>query len=724
MQLDRRQFIKGMTLAGGGLALGVQLSGCDGPALPHARQGDFQPNAFLQISPGDGIAFYLHKAEMGQGVHTGMATLLAEELDIDPARLQMRHAEVHPDFRDPEFRLMTTGGSTSIKNSYDMLREAGATARTMLVAAAAAEWNVDAASLRTEDGEVIDPASGRRVAYTELANRAATLSVPRRVKLKDPAEFRYIGRYDRRLDAPAKVAGEALFGIDLPVPEGGAVAVLVRCPHFGGRPRNYEARETLASPGVIEVLELPHGIAVLADTYWHARKASERLRITWDKGPLAGLDSAAILAEQRRQMSEGKAARITRDGSDPGDRGELIEAEYYAPYLAHAALEPQNAIADVREDRVDIWCGNQGPDSLQDAVARELGLKREQVHIHNALLGGGFGRRIMPDTAVEAALISRQAGRPVKLVWSREDDTRHDYYRPSALARLRARVEDGRIIAWDNRLVSPSLARPLLSLFMKSAMPAWLPGGIPDRVGGWVANKDPFASEGASHLPYDTGYLHVDYIDYDPGIPIGFWRSVGHSYNGFFVEAFMDELAAAAGEDPLSFRLRHMPADSRDRRVLEAAAQKAGWGQVAEGRFQGLAVHESFGSSVAQVVEVSRSNGRLHVERVVCAIECGRVVNPDIVVMQMESGVNFALSAALYGEITIEDGCVMESNFHDEPLLRLHEAPRVEVVLLPSDDHPSGVGEPGVPPLAAALANAIHAATGQRQRQLPLRLDA
>lgn len=720
MSLSRRQFLKSSAVAGGGLVLAMHLSGCQQKPYPQSLPDDFRPNAFVQVTPSGEVFFHLHKAEMGQGVYTGLTTILAEELRVDPNNIQVLFAEVHPEFKDPEFQLMTTGGSTSVKNSYDILRRAGATAREMLVAAAAARWQTDAASLTVADGTV--SGNGQTASYGELAAAARQQPVPSEPRLTDPSQFRYIGRFDKRLDARSKVDGTARFGIDVQQPDA-LTAVIVRCPHFGGSWKEYDAALARSVQGVQEVVELPHGIAVVADHYWSARKAADALKITWDKGPLAGVSSDTILAEQRRLMSEGEARMVEQRGEAvTGD--DWIEAEYHAPYLAHATMEPQNCVADVREGRVDVWLGNQGPDTIQDAVSRALEIPREQIVVHNAMLGGGFGRRIMPDAAVEAVLISRQIQRPVQLIWSREDDTQHDFYRPAALSKFRARLDQGRVLSWQNRIVSPSLAGNLMPVFMRAAMPEWLPNGMINAVAGWMSGGSPFAVEGAADQPYQSRHFQMEHVSYDPQVPIGFWRSVGHSYNAFFVEGFVDELAHAAGADPVAFRLQNLAADAPERAVLERAAEAANWGNPPAGRHQGVAVHTSFGSTVAEVVELSVEEGRIKLHKVVCAVDCGQVINPDIVTAQVESAVVFGLTAALYGDIRIEDGAVKQSNFHDYPMLRMNEMPEIEVHILPVDRAPAGIGEPGVPPAAPALANAIFAATGQRLRNLPLKLSA
>lgn len=721
MSINRRQFLKGAAIAGGGLVIGFHLTGCEPPPYPNTAGEVFRPNAFVQISATGAVIFYLHKAEMGQGVYTGLTTILAEELAMDPRAIEVRFAAIHPEYKDPVMHLMTTGGSTSVKDSYTVLRHAGASARAMLVAAAAERWQIGAEVLQPRDGMVHGP-DGLSASYAELAEEAARQPLPNDPKLMDPAEFRYIGHFDDRLDARAKVDGSARFGLDLSFPDL-LTAVVVRNPQFDGGWKHYDGVAALAVPGVEELVELPHGIAVVARGYWAARQGADALAVDWESGPSAGHDSASLEAEQRRLLDTGEARTLASHGK-PLTEGERFEAEYHVPYLAHATMEPQNCIAEVRNDQVELWLGNQGPDTIQDAVARALQRPRADILVHNAMLGGGFGRRIMPDVAIEAALISRQLQRPIKLVWSREDDMRHDFYRPTVLARLSARLDGTVLRSLQQRMVCPSLSRSLMPMFMRAVMPEWAPQRLIDKVAGSMGRGAMFAGEGATDQPYHCEHFAVEHIQHDVGVPVGFWRSVGHSHNAFFIEGFIDELAHAAGSDPLAFRLANLPEGAVERTVLEFLAEHAGWGRPAAGRTQGLAVHTSFGSTVGQVVELSVEGGRFTVHRVICAVECGQVINPDVVVAQMEGGIIFGLTAALYGDITLRDGAVEQSNFHDYPLLRMHEMPDIEVLIIPSDRPPSGVGEPGVPPIAPAVANALFAATGQRLRRLPLRLAA
>jgi CO/xanthine dehydrogenase Mo-binding subunit len=724
--LDRRGFLRLVTVAGGGLALGIALPGCTSTteSWPNAQAGTFQPNAFLQLQPDGRIVLAVHKAEMGQGVTTGLATLVAEELDVDPLSLVITFAQPHADFKDPEFRMMITGGSASLKASWMPLREAAATMRQMLLQAAADGWGVPVADCVAEDGAVLLRDGSKRASYAELAAAAARLPLPATpVPLKAPTDWRWIGKHDPRVDAREKVDGTALFALDVQLP-GMLTAVLLRCPQFGGSLKHFDGTKAAASSGVKLVAACAGGVAVVADGYWNARQAAGLVEIEWDKGPQAGLDSAAITASQAKTLDE-------RDGTvvrESGERSQAavartVEAEYRVPFLAHATMEPMNAVAQVQGDHAEVWAGNQAPDVLQGLVARALKIPVDNVTINTTLLGGGFGRRAMVDFAVEAALVAQAAGAPVKLVWSREDDMQHDWYRPAAMARSKVEIDAaGNILSWEQRVTASSIMAQMVPVLGVSMLPQWVPEGVMTPVAALVRNFDEAIGEGVAELPYELPYIRVEAQHTDSGVPVGVWRSVGHSQNGFFAESFVDEVAHALGEDPLAFRMQRLPAQSRHAKVLARVAEAADWGKPAEGRFQGLALHESFDSVVGEVVEVSLSDGKARIERIVCVVDCGIAVNPDVVRMQSESGIVFGLSAALHGEITIADGAVVQGNFDDYPVLRLNECPPIEVHIVASDAEPTGIGEPPTPPLAPALANALFAATGRRQRELPLEL--
>jgi CO/xanthine dehydrogenase Mo-binding subunit len=723
-RLDRRGFLKVAGVAGGGLVLGFGLSGCGEKApWPNLESGVLQPNAFIQVRADGAVVLTLSKIEMGQGAATGFATLVAEELGMDPLAIEFGFAEPHKDYGDPEFQLMITGGSSSLKGAWQPLREAAATVREMLLQAAAASWNVAPGECLAEGGRIRLRDGSRDAGFGEFAVAAQALPVPASVTLKPASEWTRIGKHDARVDARAKVDGSARFAIDVQLP-GMLTAVLLRCPHQGGSLQGFDAARAVVAPGVRQIVACAGGVAVIADGYWSARSAAQLVEVQWDKGPLASLDSAGIAREQSRRLDHETGKVVREEGKRSATApARQLKAEYHVPYLAHATMEPMNAVASITGDRAEIWAGNQAPDVLQGLVARVLGIPPANVTVHTTYLGGGFGRRLMVDFCLEAVLVAQAAGAPVKLIWSREDDTQHDYYRPSALARMTADIgPDGALLSVEGRLVAPSIYALMMKDVAPAMMPQWMPAGIMKPVAALVRGNDPTLDEGVSGLPYEVPYLRVEALEYDPGIRVGVWRSVGHSQNAFFAESFIDELAHDLGEDPVAFRLKRLAAGSRHARVLQAAADAASWGKAGPGRVQGVALHESFNSVVAEVVELSVTDGKARIERVVCAVDCGTVVNPDVVRMQVESGVVFALSAALHGEITVREGAVQQDNFDSYPLLRMNECPVIEVVLLSSDAAPTGIGEPPTPPLAPALGNALFAATGARQRKLPLSL--
>lgn len=733
MKLTRRKLLVGTGLVGGGLILGISLRG-DKP-WPQTAPGSFQPNAWLQITPDDRVIFQLDKAEMGQGVYTGLTTLIAEGLDYDPSRIEVEMAGVHPAYNNPTLGIQVTGGSTSLTSSWIPLQEAGARARLMLMEAAARLWDLPLDELRTDDGQVIHVASGRSARYGELADAAREVSVPETVQLKSASDYKWIGKDQPRLDAAAKVDGSARFGVDVQLPNM-KVAVVLRCPHFGGSLESFQAEEALALPGVHKIFAIHTGVAVVADGYWQARQAAERVQVTWNKGPLAGLSSAEIRRQQEaaldnsetivEALDEGDADSAWQAAQEQGDVVNL-EVQYAAPFLHHSTMEPQNCTALVTGDRCEIWAPSQAPGFVQAVAAQFGGFDRDKITVHTTLMGGGFGRRAMTDFAGEVAAIARQMpGVPIKLMWSREDDMHHDFYRPSTLHRLRGSVNNkGEISVWRHRLVSASIIKGFAASIVSSYLPGWLPEAMAHGIGRFAGNvaagRDVTMAEGAL-IPYAVPHRKVDVALYDPGIPLGFWRSVGHSHNAFVVEGFMDELAHAAGQDPVEFRRRYLGSEHpRHLGVLEAVVKAARWGEGE--RHLGVAVHESFNSYAAQVVEVARRDQGWVLERVYCAVDCGYVVNPDIVVEQVESGIIYALSAALKPALTIEDGRVTQSNFHDLPVLRMDETPDIQVTIVDSSEKPTGIGEIAVPPLAPALANALFAATGVRQRELPLTLN-
>ncbi|MEH6593427.1 MAG: molybdopterin cofactor-binding domain-containing protein [Halioglobus sp.] len=723
MSLSRRRFIRNVSVAGGALTLGFNLSGCSEQPLLSVVEGSFQPNAFLSIDETGEVLVQIHKAEMGQGVLTGIVTLIAEELEVDPARVRYEMAPVHPAYNDPVYRLQLTGGSNSIAGSYDVLRQVGATARETLLQAASTDSGKAVALLTAENGAVTSSDGSYHASYGSLVSTARKLAVPERVSLKPRDQFKLIGRYSKRVDAQSKSDGSARFGIDAQ-PDNCAVAIVLHCPHFGGKLLDFDAGEALKHPGVIDIFAIDEGVAVVAEGYWPARKAGEKVKARFQpaEGALQSSEDIREAMDQAFDQAKFRSVRKDKPGSSP-IAGKQVQASYHLPFLAHATMEPQNATAWVRDGSCDVWVGSQSPDICKAEVVRLLGLSPESVRIHNQLLGGGFGRRMAPDTVLEAASISARVKRPVKVIWSREDDTQHDFYRPAMSGRLQATVaSNGDVSQWQHRVVGPSLYQQIVPQFSVALVPSWVPDAIPRFAGDWIARTGPAAVEGAKEIPYRFDGVDVQFSNFQTPLPVGFWRSVGHSHTAFVVESFIDELAHQSELDPVAFRLRHLAPDSRHHRVLTAVAELAGWGNATDGHYQGVALHESFDSVVAEIAQVSLRDGKPKLERFFCAVDCGQVVNPDIVRDQMEGGIVFGLTAALHGEITVQDGAVQQGNFHDYPLLRHNEMPEVEVLILDSDAHPTGVGEPGTPPAAPALANAIFAATGERHRELPLRL--
>ncbi len=702
INLSRREFLKAGAAVSGGLLLGFRLPLDSASAEP---AGVFTPNAFLRIDS-RGVTALIPQSEMGQGVLTSLPMLLAEELEADWRTLQFEQTGADKAYTNPVIGTQLTGGSSSVRGFWEPLGRAGAAARMMLVAAAANAWRVDAASCRAENGTVAHGPSGRKMTYVALADRAALLPVPKDIRLKSPGEYKLLGKGLHRLDTPLKVNGSAVFGLDVKRP-GMLVAVVERCPVFGGKAAAFDEPAARRVPGVRHVVAVSSGIAVAADSYWAAKKGRDALGVRWDEGPLADLSSAGItrmFEEASRQ--EGLVARNEGDAAKViGASSRKIEAVYQVPYLAHATMEPMNCTAHVQSGRCEIWVPTQAQGWAQQTAAKITGLPPESVSIHTTFLGGGFGRRAEQDFLIDAVEISKAVGAPVKVVWTREDDIRHDHYRPAMYHRFTAALgADGLPAAWMHRIVGPAIL----------AVHGMLKSGV-----------DRTSVEGAANLPYEIPNLRVEYIQKDPGVPVGFWRSVGSSHNAYVTECFLDELAAAAGKDPYELRRALLRKHPRHLGVLELAATKAGWGSpLPKGRFRGIAVAESFKSFVAQVAEVSvEDDGTVRVHRVVCAADCGLYANPDTIEAQMQGSIVFGLTAALMGAITLDKGRVREGNFNDYPMLRIQQMPVVEVHIARNLEAPGGVGEPGVPPIAPAVANAVFAARGKRIRALPFRQE-
>ncbi len=702
-QVTRRAFLETAGAAGAGLVISFYLP--SGLRFRSPTAGPFAPNAWLRIGEDESVLVIVDRSEMGQGVTTALPMLLAEELEADWSRIRIEFAPADKVYTNPMFGMQGTGGSTSVRAAYTPLRKAGAAARELLVAAAAQTWGVEKAECRAERGAVVHARSKRRLTYGKLVTKAATLGAPPDVPLKDPKDWKILGTRVRRLDTPPKVDGSAQFGIDVKVP-GMLVAVVARSPVFGGKVTSFDAAKAKAVPGVRQVVQISSGVAVVADGYWPAKKGRDALAITWDEGPTASVSSATI-AQLFGQRAE-QAGAVARHAGDPdgtlGSAPAKVDAVYDLPFLAHATMEPMNCTAHVRADGVDIWAPTQFQTGAQGFGAKIGGVTPDKVKVHTTYLGGGFGRRFELDFIQEALETSKAVGAPVKVIWSREDDIRNAQYRPANHHRMRAGLDaNGQPVAWTHRIVAPSI--------MARVFPDTVKNGL-----------DEEAVEGGVGMPYAIPNVHVDYLLTDTGIPVGFWRSVNNSYNAFAVESFIDELAHAAKKDPYEYRRDLLGKAPRHLGALNLAASKAGWGTAPPaGRARGIAVYKSFESYVAEVAEVSvASDGAVKVHRVVCAVDCGPVVNPSIVEAQMESAIVYGLTAALYGEIAIEGGRVKQSNFHDYQMLRLAEMPKVEVYIVPSTDAQGGVGEPGTPPIAPAVANAIFAATGKRIRKLPI----
>jgi CO/xanthine dehydrogenase Mo-binding subunit len=727
MTVGRRTFLRTGAAAGGGLLVELWFprearAGPPGPAVGLA------PDAFLRVDAA-GVTLVCPHVEMGQGILTGAAMLVAEELEIAPEALRVVPAPADRAYDNPELRTQLTGGSTSVKSSWETLRLAGATAREMLRSAASRRFGVPVEECTASAGAVHHAASGRRATYEELADEAGRSARPRKPALRTSG-FKVIGQSLPRVEARPKVDGSGVFGIDVEVPDA-LVAVVVRCPVPGGTVKSFDAAPARAMPGVVDVVQIPSGVAVVAKGYWYARAAASRLPVTWDEGPNAGLDSAAILERYRRAAASGDGRRVASTGDAAkalAGAARVVEASYVTPYLAHATMEPQNATARVTPERCEIWAPTQGPGVAKEVARQITGYPSDRIVVHTTLVGGGFGRRITQDYVAEAIWIARATGRAVKVIWSREDDLRHDQYRPAAFHLLRAGLgKDGAPVAWEHRVVSQSILDQMGGLFISSVLPFWVPTGVKRgaaSVATWfLRTRDETSFEGANKLPYAIPNLAIDFVSQDVAVPVGMWRSVGHSHSAFAVEGFVDELAHAAGKDPYLFRRDLLAAAPRNRAVLDLVAGKAGWATPPPaGVGRGIAQHASFDSFAAAVAEVAVSGTEIRVRRVVIGIDCGRAVNPNLVRAQLESSVVFGLSAALHQEITFERGRVKQGNFDDFEVVRMSGSPRVEAHVLPSEAAPTGAGEPGVPVVAPAVANAVFAATGRRLRSTPLSL--
>ncbi|MBT2793680.1 xanthine dehydrogenase family protein molybdopterin-binding subunit [Paraburkholderia strydomiana] len=719
--VSRRTFLKlSVTVgaaAGGGLLLGFSIpavsqdqkagkSVIGGDANEAAQNGVFAPNAFIQIDTAGKVTLVIPKVEMGQGVYTSIPMLIAEELEVPLDTVTLDHAP--PDeklFTDPLLGGQLTGGSTSIRYAWEPMRKAGATARMLLIGAAAQQWQVDAASCHAKSGQVIHAASNRSIGYGQLVDAAAKLPVPQNVPLKDPKDFKIIGTAVKRLDSPEKVDGTAMFGLDVRLPDM-VYAAIANCPVFGGKLASVDDTNAKKIPGVRQVVKIDNAVAVIGDHTWAAKRGLQALDIKWNEGADAKLSMKQIVddlanASQRNGAVARKDGDVVHAFSNAKTR---VDAVYQQPFLAHATMEPINCTVHVRPDGCEIWLGSQVPTRVRDAAMAVTGLPADKIVVHNHLIGGGFGRRLEFDMVTQAVKIGKQVSTPVKVLWTREEDIQHDMYRPYYYDKISAGLDaNGKPLAWQHRIVGSSI-------MARFAPPAFKDG------------LDPDAVEVASDLPYDLPNQLVDYVRQEPhAIPTAFWRGVGPTRGTFVVESFIDELAAEAKVDPVKYRRDLLGKTPRALNVLNTAAQAANWGSaVPKGQGRGVSVMHAFGSYFAIVVDVAVDQGEVAVKRVVCAVDCGMVVNPNTVEAQVQGGIIFGITAALYSEITIKDGRVEQNNFTDYRMLRIDETPPIDVHIVKSSEAPGGIGEPGTAALAPALTNAIFAATGKRLRQLPV----
>jgi len=709
VDLSRRRFLSVSAAVGGGLLIGFTTGPSIGTAdaAQNVASPPFTPNAFVRIGADGQIVLTMPYVEMGQGTYTSIPMLIAEELEVDLKQVRLEHAP--PDeklYANPLLGVQATGNSNAVRGAWQPLRQAGATARTMLVSAAAKRWNVDPASCRALSGVVIHAPTGRKLKYGDLAADAARMPVPANVALKRPEDFKLIGTPAKRLDTPSKVNGTAIYGIDAR-PPGVKIATLAQSPVFGGRVKSVDDAKAKAVKGVRQIVRLDDAVAVVADHMGAAKKGLAALVIEWDDGPHANLDTRQIVAElEKATLKSGAVAQNIGDADKAlAGAATKVEAIYQVPFLAHATMEPMNCTVHVRKDGCEIWVGNQALARVQATAAKTTGLALDKVVVHNHLIGGGFGRRLEIDGVTRAVQIAMQVEGPVKVVWTREEDIQHDMYRPCFFDRLSAALDgNGMPVAWNNRFAGSSI------------IARWLPPGFNNGL-------DPDTTEGAIDLVYALPNVHVEYVRVEPpDIPTAFWRSVGPSHNVFVTESFIDELAVAAKQDPVAYRRALLDKSPRAKAVLELAAEKAGWGRPLPERVgRGVSVQFVFATYLAQVAEVEvAKDGAVRVRRVVCAVDCGTVVNPDTVRAQIQSAVIFGITAALHGEITLKGGRVEQSNFHDYQMLRMSETPAIEVYIVNSTEPPGGMGEAGTSAITPAVTNAIHAATGTRVRKLPV----
>lgn len=723
--LTRRGFFKAGGAVGGGLVIGFSLSGCSAPALPiQPRHGNFIANAFLEIGADDSFVFYCPRDEMGQGVTTGLTTCLAEDFDVDPARFDVKFSGVHPDYNNGGFMVQMTGSSTSMPSHYAQLRQVGADSRQLILNAAAKDLGVPIEKLSTHNGYVVT--EDERLPYSRFLATAILLPMPSDSPLQAPSEFRFIGKNAPRLDGLSKSTGTAVFAVDIDI-SGMHYAVVVRAPVAGGKLESVDTTTARNYAGVTDIVEISSGIAVVAQTYWQAKKAAMGLSPKWTTSTLAALST-------QQQQAEFLAILDSDEGDSAADGGDLsigfgaavntLDRDYWTPYLSHSPMEPMSAVVRIGHNEAEIWAGTQAPGIARSLVAKTIGIDADNIVMHTTYLGGAFGRRAFMDFVVETAEVAKVTNKPIKLLWSREDDIKQGPFRPSSLVRIKAGIDEaGRITAWQAKRVggniAPNMMQAMLPALMPNSVAGFVKNAVEVAVDGWFV--DPTSVEGL-HEDYAFENFEVTHATVDHGVPLAFWRSVGHSFTAFSKETAIDELAGLASQEPVAFRLLNLPVDSRLRAPLEAVAKAAAGRELPIGHAWGFASHSSFGSFVAEAAEVSIDQGKIKVHNVICAVDCGIAVTPDIVRAQMEGAIAYGLSAALHGNLELEQGAIAQSNFHDYPVLRMNEAPAIEVIIIDSLEDPMGVGEPGLPPIAPAVANAVAQLSGQRLTSLPLKL--
>ena len=704
MTTSRRDFLKTSSIATTGLVFGFALPGTVGVAL--AAGSVYTPNAWVHIADDNTITLISARSEMGQGVYTSMPMLIAEELNVDLNRIKVDIAPPNAVYANALLGAQITGGSTSVRDGWESLRRGGAQVREMLVSAAAQKWGVERSTLTAVNGMVLG-ANGKKATYGELAEAASKLPVPEKVALKDPKDFTIVGKPTRRLDTPAKVNGQAEFGIDVKLP-GMVYASLEQCPVIGGKVKSFDASAAKGMPGVISVVQISDGVAVVASSYWQAQKARKALVVQWDEGAGAAVDHNTVLAGTRAALASGKVLPIGKPVGNMADAmkgaAKTVKAEYITSMQAHACMEPMNFTANFTGGKCVLIGGTQFQQGAQGAVAAALGIKPEDISLKTTFLGGGFGRRIELDFIVQAAEISRAVGKPVKLVWSREDDTTHDFYRPMGVNQLQAGLDaQGMPVAMHFKVGSQSVTQRAF--------------GLPKDT------YDAFMCE-AAETAYEIPNSQHDLVIHDSGMRVGYWRAVSHNMNAFANESFMDELAVAAGKDPYQYRMALLKNKPRHANVLKLAADKAGWGKpLPAGRALGIALMDGYDTYIAQVAEISLENGAIKVHRVTVAADLGRMVNPDTVSAQIQSSVVFGMGSSLMQEITLEKGRVQQTNFHNFLLPRMNESPAIDIILVDSSEKPGGVGEPATALIGPAIANALAKLTGKRVRKLPMTAD-